>query len=110
MAFTYLRPGLPSIVSRGILRTSRQLRKRKAACAQLQLVPTDGENFRRGGAGMSATHPTLRMLFVIRRRKFVSQTRLHTTPLGASCLLFFAFFWRRLKPNVILESPPLADL
>src|SRR5881296_1698947 len=65
------RSGPSSSVWRGSLRTSRQLRKRKAACAQLQLVPTDGENFRRGCAGMSATHPTLRMLFVIRPRKFV---------------------------------------
>src|SRR3989441_2244503 len=31
---------------RSILWTSRYLRKRKAACAQLQLVPTDGKNFR----------------------------------------------------------------
>jgi hypothetical protein len=38
----------------GILRTSRHLEKRKATCAQLQLVPTDGENFRRRCAGMSA--------------------------------------------------------
>src|SRR5438876_995135 len=48
------RPGLASSVSPAILWTSRYLRKRKAACAQLQLVPTDGENFRRGCAGMSA--------------------------------------------------------
>src|SRR5213593_3853655 len=40
------RSGPSSSVWRGSLRTSRQLRKRKAACAQLQLVSTDGENFR----------------------------------------------------------------
>jgi hypothetical protein len=48
------RPGPASSVWRGILRTSRHLRKRKAPGAQLQLVSTDGENFRRGCAGMSA--------------------------------------------------------
>src|SRR6267142_1967411 len=48
------RPGSASSVWRGILRSSRQLRKRKAACAQLHLGATDGENFRFGRAGMSS--------------------------------------------------------